>query len=253
MKVNSIIGVIFLILTVSCKTESKSSIDFNLLKKDWINAQYHYPLFFNDFTIFSHPWEMNGQCIYQYKIKDDTLQINRVDTGFSFENWEKLKILFLNKDVLILKNISKKDVYIEGDTLTLASTATFNENEVKIKRIEFQAEPGRIRKSFIIRNDSLMYTGDGNPNDLKNKVFILKSKIRDQLNLKMKLIDSGCRYNMDQRFTDDKPLLIKIYLEDNHGEERTIIIDGYLPDNFRLLLFVMYLYNLDEIIKYNPD
>lgn len=252
MKLNSIIGVIFLLLTVSCKTEPKSSIDLNLLKKDWINAQYHYPLFFNDSTIFSHPWEMNGQCIYQYKIKDDTLQINRVVLGSSFESWEKLKILFLNKDVLILKNISKKDVYIEGDTLTLICTDTFNENEVKIKRIEFQAEPGRIRKSFIIRNDSLMYTGDRNPNDLKNKVFILTPKIRTQLDLKMKLIDPDCIYNMDQKFIDDKPLLIKIYLEDYHGKERTVTLDGYLPDNFRLLLFVMYLYNLDEIIKYNP-
>jgi hypothetical protein len=150
-----------------------------------------------------------------------------------------------------LKDISKKDVYIEGDTLTLVSTATFNKSEAKIKRIEFQAEPGRKRKSFIISNDTLKYFSERNPDYLKNKVFILSPKIINQLNLKMKLIDPDYRYSQGKRYIDDKPLSIKIDLEDNYGSERTVILDGYLPDNFRLLLWVMYLYNLDEIVKYN--
>jgi hypothetical protein len=81
MKVIFIISVLFLFVAISCKNERKNSIDLNLLKKDWINAQYYYPLFFNDSTVFAHPWEMNGQCIYQYKIKDDTLLINRSVIG----------------------------------------------------------------------------------------------------------------------------------------------------------------------------
>lgn len=251
MKVSQIISLFILLVFVSCKIEKKKSIDLNLLKRDWINAQYHYPLFFNDSTVFSHPWENNGKCVYHYKIAEDTLFINRNVIESSYNNWEKFKVLFNNRDVLILKNISKKDIYIEGDTLTLVSTSIFNTCEAKIKKIEFQMNLNNRSKSFTISNDTLKFIGEKNPDELKNRVFILTPKIKNQLNLKMKLIEPDCKFNLEKRFIDDKPLSIKIDLEDNYERDRTIIFDGYFPENFRLVLFVMYLYNIDEIVKYN--
>ena len=87
-----------------------------------------------------------------------------------------------------------------------------------------------------------------------NSHYKLDSSIIKHLNLKMKLVEPNCSFDLGEVYVGGPAVNMKIELEEKYGRTNTIIIKGDPPnpeENLRLASFIVYLVNLDEIVRRN--
>ena len=248
----AIITTIFFALTfTSCKVDDKKTIDISLLKSDWLNAKYNYFLFFSNSTVFTPPDE-NSNFVFNYKTKTDTLFLGRkLSTGIHY--WAEYKVLLLNRDVLILKNISKRDSRLKSDTITFVNISTINKNEAQIKSLKFSfIGKQSMCRNFEIIDDSIKYSDKGNPENLNNYKAKLSPSIINELNLKIKLFEPYCLF--DYKIEGYPRIDLTLELKENFGNGNTIKMKGSAPDperNIKLAAYITFLINLNETIELN--
>jgi len=238
-----LLGTCLLLFLDSCKHEEPYIIDLGLLKSDWLNANYTYIMFFNDSTVLTSPDDI-GNFIFSYKVNHDTLFISRNITKRN--EWSRYQILTLNKDALIMKNLSKNDDRLKVDTITLINTSTINKNIYAFKRINFTFQKN-YKKEITIVGDSLFYSSTGG-NYIGEYYSHLSKKLINQINQKLKLIDTSFPTELDLGGPGSPYITLDLEIEG----EKPIKLTGSPPppdDNLRLAGLIVFLNNLDQIVE----
>lgn len=245
----TVIAILFVLTLSYCKVDEKKSIDINLLKSDWINVRSHFILYFNDSTVFTPPYL--DDFVYKYRLKFDTLLIF-TGNGYKYRELEKFKVLYINPEVLVLKKLTKESNMLNTDTITLINTSTFNDNNLKIKKLIFRIE-GRKDKYLEISDDTLKCFVTKSKYQKPYLKCKLSSNIIKQLNKKMNLIEHNYNYNSDKYCADCEVVNMRVDFENDYEKRDSIIIKDcpVSLENFRLVSLVTYFACLDEIVRQN--
>jgi hypothetical protein len=212
------------------------------LQSDWLNAKYNYILFFNDSTVLTPPND-NKQYIFKYHTNSDTLFIENIDYK-NVRSWEKYRILTLNSNVLILKNISKNNSRLPNDTISLINTETINYNNHVYKRINFSYDSGSRKIELEIIGDSLKFKEYDFNENYKIYYSILSTGVISQINRKLELLDPETKIISVPAL--GMPLVsLKVEYNGNIIEFKDI--DPMT--NLRIAGFIAYFNNLDKIIN----
>jgi hypothetical protein len=235
-----------IVLNFSCthQQEKIRNIDFKLLQSDWLNANYGYILFFNDSTVLTPP-NVNRQFVFKYHINFDTLLIQNTDDPKK-STWEKYKILVLNKDILLMRNISRNNFRLPYDSVSLINTKAINSNEMTYKRILFSWSLG-YKKEVEIKGDSLTLKEYDTTDSIKVSYAVLNRNTVNQINRKLELLDTETTISTVSG-PDVPEVTISVDYNQNVNPIEFKSVDPS-PKHLRLAGFIAYLNNLDKILN----